>query len=231
MDNQQARRIPIWEVAIVLVVTFGVTIVAGAFTMLVAGMAATLIVGEIFMLIVPLAYLMFKRVNVKEYVRISFNPKYIAIGIGCGVLLLFVNIAVSGALTYIFGQSAAVQETNQLISNLALSPAGLAAVAASLALAGICEEFAFRGFLQNTIFRKMKATKYKKYAFVVSALIAATIFGLFHFDPQGVYILAALITGFVLGYFYYRWNYTVSATAHSTMNIIVLVLLILAINI
>jgi membrane protease YdiL (CAAX protease family) len=194
-------------------------------------MAATLVVGEIFMLLVPLAYLMVKRVNVKEYVRISFKPKYLAIGLGCGVLLLFVNIIVSGSLTYIFGQSAAVQESNQLLADLATSPTGLAAVAVSLALAGICEEFAFRGFLQNTIFRNMKETKYRKYAFVVSALVAATIFGIFHFDPQGVYILSALISGFVLGYFYYRWNYTVSATAHSTMNIIVLIFLLLAINI
>lgn len=231
MENQQAKKLPLWEVAVVLVVTFSLTIVAGAIVLLLAGMAATLVAGEIFILLVPLAYLIIKRVNVKEYVRISFNPKYLAIGIGCGVLLLFVNIIVSGTLTYIFGESAAVAESNELLANLATSPAGLAAVSISLALAGVCEEFAFRGFLQNTIFRHMKDSKYSKYAFVVSALTAATVFGIFHFDPQGVYIFSALISGFVLGYFYYRWNYTVSATAHSTMNIIVLIFLMLAINV
>jgi membrane protease YdiL (CAAX protease family) len=98
-----------------------------------------------------------------------------------------------------------------------------------LALAGVCEEFAFRGFLQNSIFRTLKTSKPPRYAFAVAVIISAAIFGLFHFDPQFVYTLAAFITGLALGYIYHRWNYTTSATAHASMNLIVLALLLLGV--
>jgi len=95
-----------------------------------------------------------------------------------------------------------------------------------LALAGICEEFAFRGFLQTSIFKSTSATKSSTYAFVIAVLISAGVFGIFHFDPQAVYTIAAFITGLALGYIYHRWNYTTSAMAHASMNLIVLALLL-----
>ena len=117
-----------------------------------------------------------------------------------------------------------------MITGLAASPSGLAAVAISLALAGICEEFAFRGFLQNSIFKEfIKNAKSPKYALAVAVIISAAVFGLFHFDPQFVYTLSAFISGLALGYIYHRWNYTTSATAHASMNLIVLAFLLLGI--
>jgi membrane protease YdiL (CAAX protease family) len=105
---------------------------------------------------------------------------------------------------------------------------GFVAVVASLALAGICEEFAFRGFLQNSLFKSLHINpKYSKYAFAIAVVIAAAVFGLFHFDPQGVYTLSAFITGLALGGIYHKWNYTTSATAHASMNLMVLALLML----
>jgi membrane protease YdiL (CAAX protease family) len=41
--------------------------------------------------------------------------------------------------------------------------------------------------------------------------------------------LAAFITGLALGFIYHRWNYTTSATAHATMNLIVLLFLLISI--
>jgi membrane protease YdiL (CAAX protease family) len=61
-------------------------------------------------------------------------------------------------------------------------------------------------------------------------IISSVAFGLFHFDPQFVYIISTIIAGLVLGYIYHRWNsYVVSAIAHSTLNLIVLAFLLLAI--
>jgi membrane protease YdiL (CAAX protease family) len=106
---------------------------------------------------------------------------------------------------------------------------GLVAVATSLVLAGICEEFAFRGFLQNSIFKRLEnSPKYHKYAFTIAVVISAIVFGVLHFDPQFVYIISALISGVALGYIYHRWNYVTSATAHTSMNLIVLAFLLLA---
>jgi membrane protease YdiL (CAAX protease family) len=103
---------------------------------------------------------------------------------------------------------------------------GLAAVVTSLGLAGVCEEFAFRGFLQKTIFDSLKTTKSSNFAFAVAVLISAGTFGIFHFDPQGVYTISAFISGLVLGYIFHRWNYTTSAMAHGSMYLIVLAFLL-----
>jgi membrane protease YdiL (CAAX protease family) len=235
MENQEARTaatsqpspVPPFEAALVIIVTFFLSIVISAIFLLTVGMGPTLVIGELVILLIPLSYLILKRVNIKTFVGIDLKPRFILLGAALGVALLFVNIVVSGALTSIFGVSQAVQESNTLLTSLSRSPSGLIAVVASLALAGVCEEFAFRGFLQNSISRTLRNNaKYSKYSFIIAALISAAVFGIFHFDPQGVYILSAAISGIVLGYIYHRWNYVTTATAHSTMNLIVLVLLL-----
>ena len=213
-----------------MIATFFVFLFVGAASLIAFGDAATLIIAELLILIVPLIYLLIKRIDIKSYVRIDLNPRYILIGLGCGGLLLLLNFAISGTLTYFFGTSNAVQQSNQLITTLSGQPSGFTAVAVSLVLAGICEEFAFRGFLQNSIFRSINAGKFRKLALPVALVTAASVFGLFHLDPQGIYTLAAAISGLALGLIYYKWNYTTSATAHAFMNILVLILLLIGIG-
>jgi membrane protease YdiL (CAAX protease family) len=146
----------------------------------------------------------------------------VLLGFACGALLLFVDIIVSVALTAIFGVSQAVEESNTMITDLSSSTSGLVAVIVALSLAGFCEEFAFRGFLQSTLTRR--------YSFIPAVIVSAVTFGLFHFDPQLVYILSALTAGLVLGFIYHHWNsYVVSALAHSTLNLVVLAALLLAV--
>jgi len=216
------------EAALVIIVTFFVFLFIGAFLLYTVGEAPTLVAGELLILIVPLIYLISKRIGIKSYVKLDLNPKYIVIGIGCGALLLLLNLVVSNGLTAILGQSQAVQQSNDTISTLSATSGGFAAVAASLILAGICEEFAFRGFLQNSLFKSLHVNpKYSKYAFPIALVISAGVFGLFHFDPQGVYTLSAFISGLALGGIYYKFNYTTSATAHASMNLMVLGLLLL----
>jgi membrane protease YdiL (CAAX protease family) len=163
--------------------------------------------------------LLSKRINIKSYVGINLQPKYILLGLASGALLFLLNIVVSALLSYLPSQT--VEQTNIDILNVSSTTPGFIMIAASLALAGICEEFAFRGLLQNTLNRR--------YSFVPAVLVSALVFGIFHFDPQGVYIISAFILGLVLGYIYHRTNYVTSATAHATMNLIVLALLLLGI--
>ena len=227
MENSKTNFIPPWEAILVIIVTFFVFLFLSAASLLTIGDEPTLIIGELLILAVPLAYLLLKRINIKSFVKIDLNPKFIALGLACGGLLLLLNIVVSGALTAVLGASKAVEQSNSLLTGLTASPSGLTAVVASLALAGVCEEFAFRGFLQNSIFKGLFSNPQKaKYAFPIAVTISAVVFGLFHFDPQGVYTISAFISGVALGYIYHRWNYTTSATAHASMNLIVLVLLL-----
>ncbi len=228
METQKTTEVPPLEAILVVVATFFVLLFVGAILLLTVGEAATLVLGELLILIVPLGYLIYRRVNIREAIRINPYPKFLLIGIGCGGLLLLLNVLLAGVLTAIFGVSKAVEQSNLTLASLSTSPSGLAAVAGSLVLAGICEEFAFRGLLQNSLFQALnKNPKYSKNSLAIAVVISAATFGIFHFDPQFVYILATFAAGIALGYIYYKWGYTASATAHATMNLIVLALLLL----
>lgn len=221
MEQEKVVAVPTLDAVLVIVVTFVLVLFLGSFLYLVLGAGPALVLSELLILIVPLGYLLFKRVNIKRYVGLDISPKLVMLGFASAALLLAVDIIVTVVLTSIFGVSQAVEESNAMLTELSASAGGLIAVIAALALAGVCEEFAFRGFLQSTLTRR--------YSFIPAVVTSAFVFGLFHFDPQLVYILSALTAGLVLGYVYHRWNsYLVAAIAHSTVNLTVLVALLLA---
>jgi len=221
VEQEKVGAVPTVDAVLVIMVTFVLVLFLGSFFYLVLGSGLALVLSELLILIIPLGYMLVKRVNIKRYVGLEVTPKIVMLGFASGALLLFVDIIVSAVLTGIFGVSQAVEESNAIITDLSASTEGLIAVVAALALAGVCEEFAFRGFLQSTLTRR--------YSFIPAVFVSAFVFGLFHFDIQLVYILSALTAGIVLGYVYYRWNsYVVAAIAHSTVNLVVLVVLLFA---
>ena len=220
--NPNPKPVSVVEAVLVIVVTFVSFLFFEILILLLFGTEVGLVVGELPLLVVPLGYLLYKRVDVKSYVGIKVTPKYVLMGIGLGVVLLFIGTFVSGILTTIFGQSQVAEQSNALITNISTSTLGLIAVATSLFLAGVCEEFAFRGFLQNTIARR--------YSFIPAVIVSSVVFGILHFDPQYVYIIFALTEGVVLGVIYhYTKSYVVAAVAHSTMDLLVLALLVLSV--
>ena len=220
LEQETVKPVPILDTVLVIVVTFFLVMFLGAILLIFVGSGPALVLSELIILIVPLGYLLFKHVDIKRYVGLDVNPKLVLLGFVSAALLLAVDIAVSIVLTAIFGDSQAVQESNNTIIELSSSPEGLISVVSALGLAGVCEEFAFRGFLQSTLTRR--------YSFIPALIVSAFTFGLFHFDPQLVYILSAASAGLVLGYVYHRWNsYVVSAIAHSTVNLLVLLSLLL----
>jgi membrane protease YdiL (CAAX protease family) len=220
VEQEKVGAVPIVDAVVVIAVTFGLVLFLGSFFFIVLGSGPALVISELLILIVPLGYMLEKHVDIKRYVGLDVNPKLVMLGFASGALLLFVDVIVSAVLTSIFGVSQAVEESNAIITELSSSTSGLIAVIAALSLAGVCEEFAFRGFLQTTLTRR--------YSFILAVFASAFTFGLFHFDPQVVYILSALVAGLVLGYVYHRWNsYVVAAIAHSTVNLVVLVTLLL----
>ena len=219
--EQEKAVVPVVEAVLVIFVTGVLVVLLGGifFSVLDSGLA--LVLSELIILIVPLAYLLYKRVDIKRYVGIDVNPNTVLWGFVSAVILFSVDIAVSAVLLIVFGESQAVIDSNNTIIQLSETPSGLVYVAVALGLAGVCEEFAFRGFLQNTLTRR--------YSFIPAVIVSAFVFGLFHFDPQFVYILSAMSAGLVLGYVYHHWNsYVVSAIAHSSVNLLVLATLLLA---
>jgi membrane protease YdiL (CAAX protease family) len=209
------------EAILVIVVTFVLVMLLGGLFYLVLDTGLALVLSELLILIVPLAYLLYKGVDIKRYVGIDINPKLVLWGFVSGAILLSVDITVSAVLLLVFGESQAVIDSNTMITDLSATPSGLIAVATALGLAGVCEEFAFRGFLQNALTRR--------YSFIPAVIVSAFVFGLFHFDPQLIYIISAMSAGLVLGYVYHHWNsYVVSAIAHSSVNLLVLVTLLVA---
>jgi membrane protease YdiL (CAAX protease family) len=164
-------------VALVFVAMTFVFVIVGVTALLLFGNEIGGIVAQLSVLGVPLIYLMSKQIEVKKYVKISLTGKSLLIGLACGLLLLVLNLLFTLTLTAILGESGAVQRANQRYVAMAASPLGLSAVVTSLILAGICEEFAFRGFLQNSIFKTLRKSKSANLAFAVAVAVASTILG------------------------------------------------------
>jgi membrane protease YdiL (CAAX protease family) len=209
-------------VAILAVVaSFLLALFLGAEVYYFLGYAFAQISVELFLIVVPLGYMLYKKVDVGSYVRLEIKPKTVLLGIVCGCFLFLFDVAISNILFSVLGASKVVEESNALITDLSSSPQGLLLAIIALSLAGICEEFTFRGFLQTAIGGK--------YSFGTAIFVSSLFFAIFlHFDPQGVLTISAFLMGLVLGYIYHHWHsYAVSATAHATMNLIVLAIWLL----
>lgn len=216
-ENQQ---VPVSEALLAVVASLLLSIfMAGFIASFNYGIA--MVVAELLLAVVPLGYMLSKKIDIKKYIRFGLNPRNILFGVAVGSLLVYFDFLIMVALTSLFGPSKAVEESNKIITEMTGSVDGLVFVAAALISAGICEEFTFRGFLQTAISGRFSPW--------IALVTSAFAFGfLLHFDPQGIYIIAAFLIGLVLGLVYY-WSrsYTVCATAHATLNLIVLALSLL----
>jgi len=175
-----------------------------------------MVTAEMLLAVVPLGYMLSKKIDVKKYIRLELNPKSILLGVALGAILVYFDFFITIALISILGPSKAVEESNKIISEMISSFDGLIFVAAALISAGIFEELTFRGFLQTVI-----SSGHSQW---LALIASAFLFGLFlHFDPQGVYTISAFFIGLILGFAYYHWrSYTLCATAHATLNLIIL---------
>ncbi|MEM3783909.1 MAG: type II CAAX endopeptidase family protein [Candidatus Bathyarchaeia archaeon] len=218
-ENVKTQTISPSEAILLVIASFFLLLFGAAFVDWI-GYGITMMLGELLLIVLPLGYMLLKTIDVKSYIGLQVNSRRILLGVIIGILLLFFEVIVNGVLVSAFGESEAVRQSNQIIAEMSRSAEGLIMVIATLVLAGICEEFTFRGFLQTAM--------NSKYPAWVALVTSSLVFGLFHFDPQAVYTLSAFSLGLVLGYVYHHWHsYTVSATAHVTLNLIVFALITL----
>jgi len=83
-NSTSSHKVSWWEAFLVIILTFFLTGIIGGIILFTAGTGSALVVGELVILLVPLVYLLSKRIDVKKYIRLNLKPKYILIGIGCG---------------------------------------------------------------------------------------------------------------------------------------------------
>jgi len=184
------------------------------------GFYVTLLVQEPSLIVLPLGYMLYKKVDVKNYIGFEVKPKTILLGIALGALVFLVDLVISNALISVFGPSETVEEVNTQYLSMTSSPRGLLTLIIAFSLAGVCEEFTFRGFLQTAVNRR--------YSFVPAVLVSSFAFSLIHFDSQLIYTVSAFLVGLLLGYIYHHWHsYVVSAIAHASVNLIALALMLL----
>ncbi|MEM2816436.1 MAG: type II CAAX endopeptidase family protein [Candidatus Bathyarchaeia archaeon] len=215
--SKKASYIPPLDAVLVVVVTVFITMFLGGAMYLLADVAITLVVGEALIAVPPLAYMLYMRVNIAEYVGLKVEPRVILKGLVLAFALLLLGLCVSAVISLTLGESEAVKESTNLLRELGQSPTGLLAAITTCVLAGICEEFTFRGFLQKSL-----SSKYSPKLAVLASSIA---FSLLHFDPQGIYIILSFTLGVALSYAYHRWrSYTANATAHALYDLIALAL-------
>jgi membrane protease YdiL (CAAX protease family) len=200
--------------------SFLLALFVGAAFLELFGYAFAQISVELLLIVVPLAYMLSKRLDVGNYIKLEVKPRTILLGVAFGGVLFFFDLTVS-SLFSVVGPSQVIEKENSLIADLSSSPQGLLLMIVAFSLAGVCEEFTFRGFLQTAI--------NSKYSFGTALLGSSLAFAiLLHPDPQGVLTISAFLMGLVLGYIYHHWrSYAVSAAAHATLNLIVLTIIFL----
>jgi len=216
--DENGRTISPLAAILAVIATFVLSLFLGAMILILFGYPFAMISVELLLIVVPLGYMLHRRVDVRSYIGLRMKPRTVLLGVTLGGFLFLFNLVVSNILVSVFGVSEVIEESNTLIVNLSSSPQGLLSVIIALSLAGTCEEFTFRGFLQTAINSRFSSS--------VALLVSSIAFALLlHFDPQGVYTISAFLIGVMLGYIYYRCrSYIVPAVAHTTQNLIVLII-------
>jgi membrane protease YdiL (CAAX protease family) len=205
---------------LIVIASFVIFLFVGTAILVVGGTAFLLVFGELPLAIVPLGYMLHRRIDIGKYIGFKVKPKTVLLGIALGAVLFLFDLIATSTLVSIFGESGTLKQSNGLISDMSNSLQRLIPLIVSMGVAGVCEEFTFRGFLQNAI--------QSRYSTGIALLASALAFGLIHFDPQGLYTLSAFLLGLMLGYIYIHWHsYVVSAVAHSTLDLIALAMILL----
>ncbi|MHA1960213.1 MAG: CPBP family intramembrane glutamic endopeptidase [Candidatus Thorarchaeota archaeon] len=149
--------------------------------------------------------------------RISF-PTEAVLGLGIGVVMIAVNLAV----TWLVSQGTGVGGGDEELF-LVYSPAEVVAwVIVMFVIVGLSEELLFRSFLQRRMETYLVTqTRYNKLAALV---VTSVIFSAFHLDVFG--FLGRFALGMLLGYLAQRRKYSVvgPSIAHGLNNTFVIIL-------
>jgi membrane protease YdiL (CAAX protease family) len=149
--------------------------------------------------------------------KISF-PTEAVLGLGVGVVIFAVNIAVS----WLVSQGTGIGGGDEELFLAHSSAEVVAWIIVMFVIVGFGEEMLFRSFLQRRMETYLVTqTRYNKLAALV---VTSIIFSAFHLDALG--FLGRFAIGMVLGYLAQRRNYSVvgPSVAHGLNNAFVIIL-------
>ncbi len=188
-----------------------VVVIVGGISAIILGLHLTIILSEMVILLVPLSFL---RAGGHSLRHVFAYPHRLDLNfwilVGVASLFLFAVISdVTGYINQLVPRPKLQQEALLKLFVAETWPEYLFRIFAAGALAGFCEEFAFRGFLQSIFSKKLGGVK----GFVLTAFL----FALMHLDPwnfAGIFLL-----GLFLGYLVYlTGNLWVAIFIHSLSN-------------
>jgi len=170
-------------------------VIVGGISMSMFGLHLTIVLSETVILLVPLSFLYAGGYSLRRTLaypqRLNFS---FWILVGVATVFLFVVISdITGYIHQLIPRPKLQQEALLKLFVAKSWPEYLFRLFAAAALAGFCEEFAFRGFLQSIFSKRLGGVK----GFVLTAFL----FALMHLDPWtfvGVFLL-----GLFLGYLVY----------------------------
>jgi len=210
-DENHQKEFTVMHGTGIFVLLLVASVIVGGISMLVFGLHLTVILTEAVVFLVPLSFLYAGGHSFRHTLaypqRLGFNF-WILVG-AATVFLLVVISDVSGYVHQLMPRPKMQQEALLKLFVAKTWPEYLFRIFAAGALAGFCEEFAFRGFLQSIFSKRMGGLK----GFVLTAFL----FALMHLDPwnfAGVFLL-----GLFLGYLVYlTGNLWVAIFVHALSN-------------
>lgn len=185
--------------------------VVAVITMSLFGFHAMVIVSEALVFLLPLSFLSAAGHSLRE--TLSYPHK---LGFGFWITVLaatvFLLVVISDITGYIYQLVPRPEAQEKALLEVLVAkswPEYVFRLLGAAALAGFCEEFAFRGFLQSIFVKRLGGVK--------AILLTAFLFAFMHLDPwsfAGVFLL-----GMFLGYLVYlTGNLWVAMLVHAFSN-------------
>ena len=212
-DENQKKEFTVAHGVGIFVLLLVAVIIVGGISASIFGLHPTIILSEVMVFLVPLSFLSAAGYSFSHTLhypeRLDFNF-WILVTVAT-VFLLMVISDISGYIHQFMPRPKLQQEALLKLLVAKTWPEYLFRIFAGGALAGFCEEFAFRGFLQSIFSKRLGGMK--------GFFLTAFLFALMHLDPwnfAGVFLL-----GLFLGYLVYlTGNLWVAIFVHFLSNTI-----------
>ena len=210
-DESQRKEFTVRQGVGIFVLLLVAVIIVGGISMSIFGLHLAIILSEVVVLLVPLSFLYAGGYSFRH--TFAYPQKldfFFWILVGAATVFLLVVISdVTGYIHQLMPRPKLQQEALLKFFVAKTWPEYLFRIFAAGALAGFCEEFAFRGFLQSIFSKRLGGMR----GFVLTAFL----FALMHLDPwnfAGVFLL-----GLFLGYLVYlTGNLWVAILVHAFSN-------------
>jgi membrane protease YdiL (CAAX protease family) len=186
-------------------------VIVGGISTVILGFHLTVILGELIVFLVPLSFLHAGGYSFRSFLTLRGKLNFsfwILTGIASISLFLITN-DISGYLHQLLPRPEIQKEALLKVFLAKTWPEYLFRIFAAGVLAGFCEEFAFRGFLQSIFSKRLGGIK----GFVLTAFLFAVL----HLDPWN--FAPAFLLGAFLGYLVYlTGNLWVAILVHFFVN-------------